>query len=147
MRRRYCDVLSAWWCRSEQIGSAYKIMTPTPTAPLLMLHIASLPYLNVVQLRSSSSIFFSAAPSLIPLEFHMATAIKAANHSTASLSAFYRSRAVCIHTCVEQVDGKEGVCVCELLRSTPHRHHNEVDDRWYTKEALRKHVSLALIMT
>ena len=61
---------------------AYKIMTPTPTAPLLMLHIVSLPYLNVVQLRSSALIFFSSAPSLMPFEFHIATAIKAANQRT-----------------------------------------------------------------
>jgi hypothetical protein len=61
---------------------AYKIMTPTPTAPLLMLHIVSLPYLKVVQLRSSAPIFFSSAPSLMPVEFHIATAMKAANQRT-----------------------------------------------------------------
>ena len=67
---------------SEAWNEAYKIMTPTPTAPLLMLHIVSFPYLNVVQLRSSGPIFFSSAPSLMPVEFHIATAMKAANQRT-----------------------------------------------------------------
>jgi hypothetical protein len=67
--------------------SAYKTITPTPTVALETLHFDSLPYLNVVQLRSSSPMSFSLAPSLMPFEFHMATAMKAANHSTVALSA------------------------------------------------------------
>src|SRR5690242_13415599 len=66
--------------------AVYKTITPTPTAPLLMLHIPSLPYLKVVQLRSFSPIFLSSAPCLIPDEFHIATAMKAANHNTAYVS-------------------------------------------------------------
>lgn len=132
------------WSNGSQ--NAYKIMTPIPTAPLLMLHMASLPYLKVVQLRSSSSIFFSAAPSLIPCEFHIATAMKAANHSTAVLSALHHPYSCCMLTCVEHVDRKESVCICELLCSTPHWYHDEVDDCRYAKEALRKYVSLAVLM-
>lgn len=39
-------------------------------------------------------------------------------------------------TRVEYIDRKESICVRELLCTAPHRHHDEVDDRWYTKKAL-----------
>jgi hypothetical protein len=103
-----------------------------------MLHIDSLPYLKVVQLRSFSEIFFSSAPSLMPDEFHMATAMNAANHSTALLSALLRPPAKCLLTCVQQVDREEGVCVREFLRSTPHGYHDQIDNRRYRQEALWK---------
>lgn len=57
-------------------------MTPKPTVALLNLHLDSLPYLKVVQFRWLSEILASLAPSMIPFEFHIATAMKAANHKT-----------------------------------------------------------------
>ncbi len=52
----------------------------TPTASLLAEHLPSLPYLKVEQLPDPLGNFLSAAPSVIPALFHIATAMNAENH-------------------------------------------------------------------
>jgi hypothetical protein len=75
----------------------------------------------------------------MPTAFHRATDMKAESQSTVApcqQPILGCSRVGACHTCKECINSHKGVYVREPLGARPHRHHDEVDDRWCGKETL-----------
>lgn len=122
------------------MGQTDKITTPMLTTAWLSLHALSLPYANVVQFLALGSSFLSRAPWRTPREIQTATAMKAENQK------IWRGE-VLAGACsgwgvgagvyrIQDVHDCEDVRVCESYRSGPHRHHNEVYQRWGGQKTL-----------